>query len=223
MATYTLSADFAMDGVLGHQPIDTVINFLFLTQAIGFTNDYDITNPAELASLQAEVEAAIQATGATSVDVELSYASSVLTIEASYDWSGSTDEGRIIALLENQIAAPFELGESACLDCYDLNLKACQDEYDIATGLDPTTAYVAVFTDRTQKEYVQDVTTDGSGDMTVSMENMPLGFATPEHSPLQFTVRETEDSADEMLTVETIRRPCIRIMFVYREDVTPAP
>lgn len=110
---------------------------------------------------------------------------------------------------------------STCADCDEVTLPACQDAYTITTGLVGETDYFAILTDHFGRQYVQDVTTDVDGDITIDMSLMPEGFATPENSPVQVVIRSTENGTDLTITDNFVTYPCIKINYVYREDTTP--
>jgi hypothetical protein len=126
--------------------------------------------------------------------------------------------GGVLAGVEVECDGEPEPAEE-CSSCEELTLPACQDQYTITAGLTANTDYVVVITGQQGREYVQDVTSDNVGDITISTDNLPEGLTTPEQSPLQLVVRNDE-GIDQTITNNNTTYPCVNLNFVYQESVT---
>jgi hypothetical protein len=158
----------------------------------------------------------------------------ILTVSASVEHAdGDTEAPLAIVVFYDpndgnvQVAKAFTFISSEdpieCPECYEQTLSACQDEYDITTGLTPLTEYVVVLTDHFNKEYYQTVTSDAAGDLTISMTEMPEGFSTPDYGPSTLEVKLSVDDEPLDLAVAGESYPCIQLNYVYRSEVTPDP
>lgn len=115
----------------------------------------------------------------------------------------------------------FDLVEEAeptvCPTCYEINKSACEDSYTFVAGLTPSTVYYVVIENNRNKRYVQQVTTDGSGDFSIdaSAPEFPIGFFIPEQ--FKYTIKVYSNSTlmnQEDITVGSTIYKCITLGFV---------
>jgi len=84
------------------------------------------------------------------------------------------------------IYAPVRLFDSSinpidltiCDECRNITLQACADSYKIVAGLTPATNYFVTIQDRNNDLYIQEITSDGNGDVTIDATSpeFPAGF-----------------------------------------------
>lgn len=115
----------------------------------------------------------------------------------------------------------FDLVEEAettvCPTCYEITKSACEDSYTFVAGLTPSTVYYVVIENNRNKRYVQQVTTDGSGDFSIdaSAPEFPIGFFIPEQ--FKYTIKVYSNSTlmnQEDITVGSTIYQCITLGFV---------
>ena len=104
-----------------------------------------------------------------------------------------------------------------CPTCQDITKSACEDEYTFVAGLTPSTVYYVVIENNRNKRYVQQVTTDGSGNFTIdtTAPEFPIGFSIPEQ--FKYTIKVYSDSTlmlQQDITVGSIIYQCITLGFV---------
>jgi len=107
--------------------------------------------------------------------------------------------------------------EIVCPTCQELTKSACEDEYTFVAGLTPSTVYYVVIENNRNKRYVQQVTTDGSGDFAIdaTAPEFPIGFSIPEQ--FKYTIKVYSDSTlmlQQDITVGSIIYQCITLGFV---------
>lgn len=116
--------------------------------------------------------------------------------------------------------ATFDLVDEAltvCPTCYEITKSACEDSYTFVAGLTPSTVYYVVIENNRNKRYVQQVTTDGSGDFSIdaSAPEFPIGFFIPEQ--FKYTIKVYSNSTlmnQEDITVGSTIYQCITLGFV---------
>ena len=94
---------------------------------------------------------------------------------------------------------------------------ACEDSYTFEAGLTPSTVYYVVIENNRNKRYVQQVTTDGSGDFSIdaTAPEFPVGFFIPEQ--FKYTLKVYSNSTlmnQEDITIGTTIYNCITLGFV---------
>jgi hypothetical protein len=104
-----------------------------------------------------------------------------------------------------------------CDTCQDITRSACEDGYTFVAGLTPSTVYYVVIENNRNKRYVQQVTTDGSGDFAIdaAAPEFPIGFFIPEQ--FKYTIKVYSDSTlinQQDLTVGSTIYQCITLGFV---------
>lgn len=101
-----------------------------------------------------------------------------------------------------------------CSTCYPLSGVACGSSLDLTAGLSPLTVYYVWVKDRFDKRYVQEVTTDGSGDLTLDLTAFPDGLFASYTGSFIITVStsETEDTEEEV-TIGTVDYTCYIVDF----------
>lgn len=106
---------------------------------------------------------------------------------------------------------------TVCPTCYEINKSACEDSYTFEAGLTPSTVYYVVIENNRNKRYVQQVTTDGSGDFSIdaTAPEFPIGFFIPEQ--FKYTIKVYSNSTlmnQEDITIGTTIYNCITLGFV---------
>lgn len=106
---------------------------------------------------------------------------------------------------------------TVCPTCYEITKSACEDSYTFIAGLTPSTVYYVVIENNRNKRYVQQVTTDGSGDFLIdaSAPEFPIGFFIPEQ--FKYTIKVYSNSTlmnQEDITVGSTIYKCITLGFV---------
>lgn len=104
-----------------------------------------------------------------------------------------------------------------CPTCYEINKSACEDSYTFVAGLTPSTVYYVVIENNRNKQYVQQVTTDGSGDFSIdaTAPEFPIGFFIPEQ--FKYTIKVYSNSTlmnQEDITIGSTIYTCITLGFV---------
>lgn len=144
-------------------------------------------------------------------------------------WTGDLEVGACFALsfyvLDNAsetYAAAFYIPETVtttttCPTCQEINRSACEDSYTFVAGLTPSTVYYVVIENNRNKRYVQQVTTDGSGDFSIdaAAPEFPIGFFIPEQ--FKYTIKVYSDSMlinQQDLTVGSTIYTCITLGFI---------
>lgn len=106
---------------------------------------------------------------------------------------------------------------TVCPTCYEINKSACEDSYTFVAGLTPSTVYYVVIENNRNKQYVQQVTTDGSGDFSIdaTAPEFPIGFFIPEQFKYTIKVYSTSTLMNqEDITIGTTIYTCITLGFV---------
>lgn len=184
----------------------------------------------ELAISEANLEQNLIGTFADISNVNVVYSydvdANILSVSVTYDNITGINRPLIITGNGGSTGGCAEIltGEAvtdACTTCQTVELKSCLTEYSFTTGLTGTTDYIVVITDRDGKEWVQSVTSDASGDLSITTTEFPEGFFTPENSPLQLEVKVSAYGDPLTLTQDATTYPCYNLYFVNREDTTP--
>lgn len=217
-ATLTLSGIFQLtcstaEQVQAYFTDDTVI-FEFNPNTVGGIDDF-----------KDNVSSGITTRGGTVTTSDVTYDDGTCQLTVNYVFDMDTDimlmsmlggTNVLVPMVEIQAEAEVEL----CTACQELTLQACQDTYTITAGLTADTDYVAAISWGTDREYVQDVTSDGVGDIVIETSELPEGFTTPEHSPAQLEIRNAAGEVQN-ITSGSQAFPCVNMNFIYRENVTP--
>jgi hypothetical protein len=110
---------------------------------------------------------------------------------------------------------------TACDTCQEKVFSACQASYTIVAGLTASTEYTVVLTDRNEVRYTQAVTTDGSGDLTIDMTDIPSGLLTPESGGFLFEVYEDSGLTTKAdITANGHIYGCIQLTFEHTTTTT---
>jgi hypothetical protein len=81
-----------------------------------------------------------------------------------------------IRLFDSSVTPPTDL--TICDECRNITLQSCADSYKIVAGLTPATNYFVTIQDRNNDLYIQEITSDGNGDVTIDATSpeFPAGF-----------------------------------------------
>ena len=112
---------------------------------------------------------------------------------------------------------------SVCDSCYEINRPACEPTYSFAYDLEPATTYVVAFYSSNNNTYIQEVTTDGSGEFVVDAlaVEFPRGFWTPETGGYIMKIFTDIDLATQVdVTINNVIYNCIQISFEYITTTT---
>lgn len=112
---------------------------------------------------------------------------------------------------------------TTCDTCKQVMLKACQASYTLTTGLTPATTYTVALHAGNGNTYTQEVTTDGSGNITIdaAAEDFPEGFWVPESGGYVLKVYPNDDlDTPEDLTIDAVVYTCIQLNFTYVTTTT---
>jgi len=102
-------------------------------------------------------------------------------------------------------------------------VKACQASYTLTTGLTPATTYTVALHAGNGNTYTQEVTTDGSGNITIDAAavDFPEGFWVPESGGYVLKVYPNNDlDTPEDLTIDAVVYTCIQLNFTYVTTTT---
>jgi len=144
------------------------------------------------------------------------------------DPDNETIFGTILSLYLNTQAEVLQYGSNwieeitptetiVCPTCYEINRSACEDSYTFVAGLTPSTIYYVVIENNRNKRYVQQVTTDGSGDFAIdaTAPEFPIGFFIPEQFKYTIKVYATSTLMNQQdITVGSTIYKCITLGFV---------
>lgn len=112
---------------------------------------------------------------------------------------------------------------TTCPTCLELTKSACQSTYTFVAGLTATTDYWVVIENNRNRRYVQQITTDGSGDFVIdaTAPEFPEGFFIPEQFVYTLKVYTDEDltTEAEIIYNNTIYN-CIALSFIYTTTTT---
>jgi len=112
---------------------------------------------------------------------------------------------------------------TTCPTCLELTKSACQTSYTFVAGLTASTDYWVVIDNNRNKRYVQQVTTDGSGDFVIdaTAPEFPEGFFIPEQFTYTLKVYTTADLTTEAeITYNNTIYNCITLSFIYTVTTT---
>lgn len=196
---------------------------------------YDFTNPTELANAIQQVEDAITGSGGVVDTADITASGGDFLVDFTYHYVDQTDGCVMGIMFDSQFPAAAEVicEEEACpepepdpitqcAECITVERAACAAAYTFTAGLTASTDYVAVLSDHFGRQYTQDITSGVDGDFTIDATgDFPLGFWTPENSPIEIWVRESVNDTNEAITVSSTEYPCIKLNLVYRDDANP--
>jgi len=112
---------------------------------------------------------------------------------------------------------------TTCDTCKQVTVKACQASYTLTTGLTPATTYTVALHAGNGNTYTQEVTTDGSGNITIDAAavDFPEGFWVPESGGYVLKVYPNNDlDTPEDLTIDAVVYTCIQLNFTYVTTTT---
>lgn len=112
---------------------------------------------------------------------------------------------------------------TTCPTCLELTKAACQSSYTFVAGLTASTDYWVVIDNNRNKRYVQQVTTDGSGDFVIdaTAPEFPEGFFIPEQFTYTLKVYTTAELTTEAeITYNNTIYNCITLSFMYSVTTT---
>jgi regulatory protein YycH of two-component signal transduction system YycFG len=110
---------------------------------------------------------------------------------------------------------------TACPDCLEKTLSACEASYTITAGLTADTDYTVVLTDRNEIRYTQLVTSDGDGDLTIDTTDFPTGAFTPEFGGFTMVVySDVELTTPVEITSRAHTYGCVQLFFQYTVTTT---
>lgn len=112
---------------------------------------------------------------------------------------------------------------TTCPTCLELTKSACQSSYTFVAGLTASTVYYVVIENHRGKRYVQQVTTDGSGDFAIdaTAPEFPEGFFIPEQFVYTLKVYTDSDLTIEAdITYNNTIYNCIALSFIYSVTTT---
>ena len=98
-----------------------------------------------------------------------------------------------------------------CDLCYEMTGEACYSALFIEAGLTPTTDYTVWVEDRNDRIYIQAVTTDSGGDITLDLSAFDEGMFNAFSGSYIITV-STSQTIEE-LTVQGQAYQCIKVTF----------
>lgn len=105
-----------------------------------------------------------------------------------------------------------------CDTCQPLTVKACQTSYTLTTGLTPATIYTVALQAVNGNTYTQEVTSDGSGNITIdtTATGFPDGLFTPESGGYILKVYANSSMTTPLtIKVGLMEYTCINLNFTY--------
>ena len=96
---------------------------------------------------------------------------------------------------------------SSCACCFEDYLAKCNTEITVYAKLSPTTDYRWVITDKNDKKYEGDFTTDADGFWVIPVDQLPPGLLT-EYSG-QFTLQVYDDGCKPVKFLIAQEHDCI--------------
>lgn len=111
-----------------------------------------------------------------------------------------------------------------CSTCFKTSIPACTDEILIKLGLEADTPYLLRITDQVPSKTELEITSDGSGYLTIDTDDLPDGFLNPFTG--SFTIEIfTAAGLTQAFTVDTVDYTCLQVE-VYAgegEAIIPSP
>jgi hypothetical protein len=110
-----------------------------------------------------------------------------------------------------------------CDECRNITLQACSDSYKIVAGLTPATNYFVTIQDRNNDLYIQEITSDGNGDVTIDATSpeFPAGFWLTESGNKVIKIYSDEALTEiEDITVDTTVYSCVLLNLQYYYTTT---
>lgn len=126
-----------------------------------------------------------------------------------------------VRLYDSSLTPPADL--TICDDCRNITLQACADSYKIVAGLTLATNYFVTIQDRNNDLYIQEITSDGNGDVTIDATSpeFPAGFWLTESG--NKVIKIYADASLEQLediTVDTTVYSCVLLNLQYYYTTT---
>jgi hypothetical protein len=116
-----------------------------------------------------------------------------------------------------------EVDLTICDECRNITLQACADSYKIVAGLTPFTNYFVTIHDRNNDLYIQEITSDGNGDVTIDATSpeFPAGFWLTESGNKVIIIYSDEALTEiEDITVDTTVYSCVLLNLQYYYTTT---
>lgn len=116
-----------------------------------------------------------------------------------------------------------EVDLTICDECRNITLQACADSYKIVAGLTPATNYFVTIQDRNNDLYIQEITSDGNGDVTIDATSpeFPAGFWLTESGNKVIKIYSDEALTEiEDITVDTTVYSCVLLNLQYYYTTT---
>jgi hypothetical protein len=116
-----------------------------------------------------------------------------------------------------------EVDLTICDECRSITLEACADSYKIVAGLTPATSYFVTIQDRNNDLYIQEITSDGNGDVTIDATSpeFPAGFWLTESGNKVIKIyADASLEQIEDITVDTTVYSCVLLNLQYYYTTT---
>jgi hypothetical protein len=110
-----------------------------------------------------------------------------------------------------------------CDECRNITLEACANSYKIVAGLTPATNYYVTIQDRNNDLYIQEITSDGNGDVTIDATSpeFPAGFWLTESGNKVIKIYSDEALTEiEDITVNDTVYSCVLLNLQYYYTTT---
>jgi len=110
-----------------------------------------------------------------------------------------------------------------CDECRNITLQACAESYKIVAGLTPATNYFVTIQDRNNDLYIQEITSDGNGDVTIDATSpeFPAGFWLTESGNKVIKIYSDEALTEiQDITVDTTVYSCVLLNLQYYYTTT---
>jgi len=145
-------------------------------------------------------------------------------------WNGNFPIIFNIFLLDSQ--APFFIFQyvsnnpedlTICDECRNITLQACAESYKIVAGLTPATNYFVTIQDRNNDLYIQEITSDGNGDVIIDATSpeFPAGFWLTQSGNKLIKIYSDEALTQiEDITVDTTVYSCVLLNLQYYYTTT---
>ena len=116
-----------------------------------------------------------------------------------------------------------EVDLTICDECRNITFQACADSYKIVAGLTPFTNYFVTIQDRNNDLYIQEITSDGNGDVTIDATSpeFPAGFWLTESGNKVIKIYSDEALTEiEDITVNDTVYSCVLLNLQYYYTTT---
>ena len=105
---------------------------------------------------------------------------------------------------------------TVCDTCQQLTVKACETQYELTTGLTPATLYTVALHAANGNTYLQEITSDANGDITIDAALFPEGAFVPESGGYIVKVYADDSLGTPLtITVGLTQYTCINLNFTY--------